>query len=40
MNPWGILVLALGILLIIVGVKGSQGGLVSALTGKTKTTTS
>jgi len=34
MNPVGILVIALGILLVIVGVKGSQHNLVSALTNK------
>jgi hypothetical protein len=42
MNPLGLLVLCLGILIIIVGVKGSQHNLVSALTNKpaTKSTTS
>jgi hypothetical protein len=34
-NPWGILITALGILLVIVGVKGSQHTLVAALTGHT-----
>lgn len=34
MNPLGILVLALGVVIIIVGVKGSQHQLVSALTNK------
>lgn len=34
MNPVGILVIALGILIVIVGVKGSQHNLVSALTNK------
>jgi hypothetical protein len=34
MNPWGILIIALGVMLIIVGVKGSQHNVVSALTGK------
>jgi hypothetical protein len=33
-NPLGILVLALGVLVIIVGVKGSQRNLVGALTNK------
>jgi len=33
-NPLGILVMALGILLIIVGVKGSQHNLVNALTNR------
>jgi hypothetical protein len=34
MNPWGVLVIVLGIMLVIVGFKGSQHGLVSALTNK------
>ena len=34
MNPLGILVLALGVLIVIVGVKGSQHNLVAALTNK------
>lgn len=34
MNPLGLLVVALGILLVIVGVKGSQHSLVSALTNR------
>ena len=34
MNPVAIIVIALGILLIIVGVKGSQHGLVTAIKGK------
>ena len=34
MNPVGILVIALGILIVIVGVKGSQHNLASALTNK------
>jgi hypothetical protein len=34
MNPVGILVIAIGILLVIVGVKGSQHNLVAALTRK------
>jgi len=34
MNPLGILVIALGVLLVIVGVKGSQHNLVAALTRK------
>lgn len=34
MNPLGIVVVALGVMLIIVGVSGSQHKLVSALTGK------
>ena len=34
MNPLGLLVLVLGVVIIIVGVKGSQHALVNALTGK------
>lgn len=34
MNPLGIVVVALGVALIIVGVSGSQHALVSALTNK------
>lgn len=34
MNPLGFLVIALGVLIVIVGVKGSQHNLVSALTNK------
>jgi hypothetical protein len=33
-NPLGLLVLALGVVIIIVGVKGSQHHLVAALTNK------
>lgn len=34
MNPLGLLVLALGVVIIIVGVKGSQHNLVNALTNR------
>lgn len=34
MNPLGLLVVALGILIVIIGVKGSQHSFVSALTNK------
>lgn len=34
MNPLGLLVLALGVVIIIVGVKGSQHNLVAALTNR------
>lgn len=37
MNPLGLLVLALGVVIIIVGVKGSQHNLVAALTNKPQT---
>jgi hypothetical protein len=39
MNPLGLLVLALGVVIMIVGVKGSQHNLVSALTNKKSTAT-
>lgn len=34
MNPLGLLVLALGVVIIVVGFKGSQHKLVAALTNK------
>jgi uncharacterized membrane protein len=34
MNPLGIIILALGIVIVIVGVKGSQHNLTAALTNK------
>jgi len=34
MNPWGLLIIALGILLMIVGIKGSQHNIASAITNK------
>jgi hypothetical protein len=37
MNPLGLLVLALGVVIIIVGVKGSQHNLVNALTNRSAT---
>lgn len=33
MNPWAFIVIALGILLIIMGVKGTQHNIASALVG-------
>jgi hypothetical protein len=33
-NPLGLLILALGVVIIIVGVKGSQHNLVAALTNR------
>jgi len=33
-NPFGLLILALGVVIIIVGVKGSQHTVVAALTNK------
>ena len=35
MNPWAFLVIMVGILLIIIGVKGSQHNIVAAITGHT-----
>lgn len=40
MNPLGLLVLALGVLIVIVGVKGSQRNLIGALTNKPVSTSS
>lgn len=40
MNPVGFLVIGLGILIVIVGVKGSQHSLVAALTHKPVATAS
>lgn len=34
MNPLGLLIVALGILVVIVGIKGSQHNLAAALTNK------
>lgn len=34
MNPWGLVVIGLGILLVIMGVKGSYENVVAALTGR------
>jgi hypothetical protein len=39
-NPLGFLVIGLGVLIVIVGVKGSQHNLVGALTHKPTATTS
>lgn len=39
MNPWALLVILLGLLLIIIGVKGSQHEVVTTITGKTATKT-
>lgn len=33
MNPWALLVLLLGTILIIIGVKGSQHNIAAAITG-------
>jgi hypothetical protein len=34
MNPWGAVIAGLGVLLVIMGVKGSYVNIESALTGK------
>lgn len=34
MNPVGLLVVALGILLVVIGIKGSQHEVISAITNK------
>lgn len=34
MNPWAFVAIALGILVIIIGVKGTQHNVTSTLTGK------
>lgn len=33
MNPWALLVILLGIVLVIIGVKGTQHNITSAITG-------
>jgi hypothetical protein len=33
MNPWAFVIIAIGILLIIIGVKGTQHDIASAVTG-------
>lgn len=33
MNPWALLVILLGIVIVIIGVKGSQHNIASAITG-------
>jgi hypothetical protein len=38
MNPWALVVIVIGILLIIIGVKDTQGDIASAITGKNKST--
>jgi hypothetical protein len=37
MNPWAFIALAAGILLIIIGVKGTQHNIATAVTGKAST---
>lgn len=34
MNPWSLVILGIGVMLIIIGVQGSYGKVVSALTGR------
>lgn len=33
MNPWAFLIILLGIIIVIVGVKGTQHNITSAITG-------
>jgi hypothetical protein len=33
MNPWAFLVIGIGIVLIIIGIKGTQHNITSAITG-------
>lgn len=40
MNPLGFVIIGLGIIMIIVGVKGSQHSIIDALTGKKPSTAS
>jgi hypothetical protein len=37
MNPWGLLLVGIGLILIIIGFKGSQHGVLQAFTGKLTT---
>lgn len=34
MNPWGVVYLIVGIILLVIAWKGSQDNVISALTGK------
>lgn len=34
MNPWGLLVIGIGVVLIIIGVKGSQHNIAGAIVNK------
>lgn len=34
MNPWALLVILIGIVLVIVGVKGTQHNIIGAITGR------
>lgn len=38
MNPWAILMIGLGLILIVIGVKGSQHEVIAAFTGKNAAT--
>lgn len=40
MNPWALVVIGIGVLLIIMGVTGSYSAVKDALTGKPARTTS
>ena len=39
MNPWAFVIIGLGIMLIIIGVKGTQHDIASAVTGSAKAAT-
>lgn len=34
MNPWAFIAIAIGVIVIIIGIKGTQHHVASALTGK------
>lgn len=36
MNPWGLMFIALGFLMIVIGFKGSQHSVMDAVKGKSK----
>lgn len=36
MNPWGFIIIGLGMILFIVGFKGAQHDILSAITGHTQ----
>lgn len=40
MNPWGIIFLGIGVLMLIMGITGSYDKVRSAITGRAVTTTS
>ena len=38
MNPWGLIIIALGLILIVIGFKGSQHSVIQAFKGMRKGT--